>query len=453
MDGSGASRAYIEGNALATSGDRASAIACFRAALALDPLHVGALNNLGNLLRADGDVSAAIACYRRVLAIRPELSGTLNNLATALLQVHRPDEAADILGRAIALRADDAEAWNGLGGAHLALDRPDAALGHFRRALALDPALANARLGEAMALLTLGHLRDGFSAYESRWSDPGCLADEERYSQPAWVGEDIAGQTILIHAEQGLGDSIQFCRYVPMVAARGATVVLMAQPPLIRLFSGLVNQVIATGATPPKFDTHCPLLSLPHLFSTDLDTIPPSVAIAADPARVAAWSERLGARVRPRIGIAFSGSAAHPDDALRSIPAGDLVAALSDIVADVHVLQTDIRPTDAACLAAIPFVAVHAGALEDFAETAALIAHMDLVVSVDTSVAHLAATLGRPTWILVQRAADFRWLRERADSPWYPAARLFRQSDIREWNGTLARIAAELAAYPWGERD
>jgi hypothetical protein len=252
---------------------------------------------------------------------------------------------------------------------------------------------------------------------------------------------------LLIHAEQGLGDTIQFSRYVPMAAESGASVIFVTPPALAGLFGRLADQVVASDDNVPQCDVHCPLLSLPHLFRTDLATIPPPTPIAPDPERVAAWGPRLGPKIRPRVGIAFSGSESHPEDALRSIFSGVLVEALANVAVDLHVLQTDFRAVDAACLAAIPFVTTHADRLTDFSETAALVTHMDLVVSVDTSVAHLAATLGRPTWILVQFAADWRWLRQRTDSPWYPAARLFRQTVPDDWSPVLEKIAAELPVF------
>ena len=436
---------FATGNDAAARGAFADAIAAYRAALRTDPAHVGALNNLGTLLRIDGQPIAAVACLKRALALGPR-PGTLVNLALALLELHRPDEAATSLRTALDLDPDLAEAWSTLGGAELARDDPDTALEAFRHALALAPDLLPARFGEALALLTRGEWRAGWAAYECRLDDPAQAAARR---SPAWRGEPVAGCTVLLRAEQGFGDTIQFARYIPLVAALGARVRLEVPLPLVALLAPLVS-----SASPLEdVDFACMLMSLPHLLGTERSLTPgrvPPAPLTPGADRVASWAARLGAAQRPRIGIAFSGRETHVDDALRSLPAIDLVAALSGGQAELHVVQTDLRAPDRAALAPLPWVKNHCADLADFADTAALLVHMDLVVSVDTAIAHLAATLGRPTWILLQRAADFRWQRRRLDTPWYPSARLLRQRTPGDWAGVLDTLASLERAWEAG---
>jgi hypothetical protein len=424
----------------------------FRAVLQAEPQHAAAWNNLGHALRALDRPAEAEESYRRAVALRPDLAGVHNNLGSALLALHRAADAVESFAQALQLQPDYAEACNNMGGALLALDRPDEAVLWFRRALALDPDLAQARLGEAIALLTLGAFDAGWEAYEARWRDPRFQDDEPSRCQPLWRGGRLDGKRILLHAEQGLGDTIQFVRYAALVRRLGAHVVLEAQPPLMPLLGGLADELApqrrpaqAPSPSDVACNLRCPLLSLPFVFRTTLESVPAEIPYLAAPAeRQIAWARALGHSSRLRVGVAFSGSAKHPDDAIRSIPAARMLPPLLTSGAELHVVQTDLCPADVAMLAGCPEVRVHAPQLADFADTAALISLMDLVISVDTSVAHLAGALGRPVWILLQCAADFRWLREREDSPWYPTARLFRQETDGDWDAVLARLAEAL---------
>ncbi len=439
---------YNLGNALLASGHAAEAETRFRAALAIMPDHAGALNNLGNVLRAQGKTAEAEASYRQAVTLRPEAAGSHNNLGSALLALHRPAEAAACFVEALRLLPDYAEACNNLGGALLAMDRPEEAAALFRRATELDPDQVQARFGEALALLSLGRFAEGWDAYESRWLDPRFTEGVRPYDTPRWEGEDIAGRTILLHCEQGLGDTIQFVRYAPMVRALGARVVLEAQAPLLPLMSGFADIVVAEGADLPPHDVHCPLLTLPCLFGTDLGSIPADVPyIRADRRLVAAWRQRLGPAAKPRVGLALSGSPDHPEDDLRSIPAAHLRTLLAVAEVEFHIVQKDLRPDDAAVLRDSPGVRIHADRLDTFAETAALLTQMHLVVSVDTSVAHLAGAMALPLWMLLQHNADFRWLRGRSDSPWYPTARLFRQARALEWRKEVAQVAEAVRGF------
>lgn len=441
---------YNLGNALAKLGRPVEAEATFRTALRLDPAHAGAHNNLGNTLRTLGRVDEAVACYRHAIALRPDLAGARNNLGSALLALHLPEEAEAALREALVQLPDYAEACNNLGGALLALDRPEEARAQFARAVQLDPAQVQARFGEALALLSLGRYREGWAAYESRWLDPRFREDERDYAMPVWrndAGSSIAGRTVLLHAEQGLGDTIQFVRYAPLVRRLGARVVLEVQAPLVRLCADLADAVIATGEDLPPYHSHCPLLSLPHAFRTDLPTIPAPVPyLRADPARLAAWQATLGPPRGLRVGLAISGSAEHPEDQLRSIPAALLQPLLESPGVEFHLVQKDVREADVAVLRNAPDVRNHAGHLDDFVDTAALLSTLDLLVSVDTSVAHLAGALGIPVWLLLQSNADFRWMRLRTDSPWYPTMHLFRQTTPRRWEPVVARLADALRA-------
>ena len=438
---------YNLGNALLTSERPAEAEPCYRAALAQKADHAGAHNNLGNALRAQGRHEEAIAEYRAALSLRPEFFGSLNNIGSALLALHRPDEAMRYFQEALRARPDYAEASNNLGGALLALDQPEQALQWFRRAVQQDPGQVQARFGEAMALLVMENFRDGWAAYEARWLDPRFREDTPDYPDQPWLGQPgVAGRTVYLHAEQGLGDTIQFVRYAPLLRQRGARVVLEVQSPLVPLMRDLADIVIVARDPVPAYDFRCPLLSLPLAFGTELATIPVQIPyLRTDPARRAVWSERLGPRTRKRVGIAWSGAPDHPEDAIRSIPAVLFLPPLMAAGVELHVIQKEIRDTDAAAIATATGLTVHANHLRDFAETAALVSELDLVISVDTSVAHLAGALGVPTWILLQFSSDFRWLRKRTDSPWYPTVRLFRQAERNAWPPVIAAVAAELA--------
>jgi tetratricopeptide (TPR) repeat protein len=439
---------YNLGNALLHAGRAEAASERFRISLRLDPTHAGAHNNLGNALRALGRLEDAVACYRHAVALRPDLAGAHNNLGATLLALHRPIEAEIALRDALRCQPDYAEACNNLGGALLALDRPEDAIAYFRRAVALDSTQMQARFGESLALLALGRYREGWEAYESRWLDPRFRADERDYDVPLWLntpGSQIGGRTLLLHAEQGLGDTIQFLRYVPMARALGARVVLEVQAPLLRLVEGIADVAVAARADLPRCDLHCPLMSLPLAFRTELPTVPARIPyLRADPTLRQIWRQHLGLPTRLRVGLAISGSAEHPEDALRSIPAEMMRPLLAVPDIEFHIVQKEIRERDTAVLRGTEGLWIHADRLSDFAETAALLMELDLLVSVDTSVAHLAGALGRPVWLLLQSSADFRWLRVREDSPWYPTMRLFRQTQPQRWEPVLARVADAL---------
>ena len=434
---------YNLANALLTGGDAAQAEAAYRAALALCPGHAGANNNLGTALRAQARHAEALGFYRAALRAHLDSAGTLNNIASTLLALHRPDEAVPLLERAIALQPGYGEACNNLGGALLALDRPRDAIARFDAALHAEPGLAQARLGKALALLSEGDFVEGWRHYEARWDDPRFAEDTQPPSAPLWSGGPVAGRRILLQAEQGLGDTLQFVRYAPLLRARGAHVILQVPPPLAPLLAPLADESAQAGALPPH-DLRCPLMSLPHAFGTTLATIPALPYLRAPPSAIAAWRDRLGPPGRPRIGIAFSGNPDHPEDALRSIPAARLIAALPG--AELHILQPDIRPADRPAIAG-----AHRHTLRDFADTAALLCCMDFVVSVDTAIAHLAGALGHRVLVLLQFGADFRWLRGRTDSPWYPSMHLLRQSSRGDWAPVLRDLAQRVQA--WGAPD
>ena len=438
---------YNLGNALLAVGRPEDAIAAFDRAIALKPDHVGAHNNLGNVLRSRGRIEEALASYRRALALRPDYVGTRNNMAITLLALHRPHEALAELHLVLGQQPDHAEAANNIGGAMLALNRLEEALEAFQHALVVDPDLVQARFGIGLAQLGLGRLVEGWEGYEARWLDPLFREGRADPGVPRWTGEEIAGKRILLQAEQGFGDTIQFARYIPLVQALGAEVVLQVPATLKPLLAQLVpgGCVLVDGETPPPVDLHCPLLSLPRAFATDLTTIPAAIPyLHADARRVARFGYIRPARDRLRVGVAFSGSPMHTDDALRSIPAATFLPPLLETGVMLHVLQTQFRDADAAVIVQLDDVDALTADIQDFADTAALVSLMDLVITVDTSVAHVAGAMGVPTWLLLQYSPDFRWMRERTDSPWYPTMRLFRQPAPQDWDSVLAAVRQAL---------
>ena len=381
------------------------------------------------------------ACVRMIPA-------TLSDRSATLQALDRLDEALASCDRALALRADFlVEAMINRASVLQELRRFDEALASYDRAIVIAPDHAEAQTNRAFLLLLTGDFARGWPAYEWRRKLPSWV--ERGFTQPEWSSEDIAGKRLLLHAEQGFGDTIQFARYAAQAAMRGADVVLEVQPSLKPLLGGLLGvEVIAAGRDQlPAFDLHCPLLSLPHRFATMPATIPggvPYIGALAD--RISAWAQRLPAD-GVRVGLAWSG---HPDNARdheRSIPFVRLAPLIGIPGTRFVSLQKDIRAADANDFRRCSNLIDVSGELVDFADTAAVIAQLDLVITVDTAVAHLAGAMGKPVWMLLPRVPDFRWLLDRAASPWYPSVRLFRKNQLDTWDAVIAAVAAELAAY------
>jgi tetratricopeptide (TPR) repeat protein len=402
----------------------------------------------------------AVAGFDRAIARDPALAEAHLNRGVALLECDAVEAALESLDRALALHPDDALAHDNRGTALSRLGRVAEAAQSHARALARDPGRIEAQWNLGLCQLRLGDLPRGWEGFESRLRVPGFAPRLRRFRQPIWRGgSDLAGRTILLHDEQGFGDTIQFARYVPMVAALGARVVLAVQPQLARLFAGFpgVAHHAVVGAELPPFHRHCPLPSLPAAFGTRLDTIPwTGPYLAAPPALAAAWAARLGPRRRPRIGLVWAGGArpAQPElagvNARRNLPLAAL-AALAGVPADFVSLQKGAA-AEAELAArqrdgwAGPVIADPVDAIDDFADTAALIAALDLVVAVDTAVAHLAGAMGKPVWLLSRFDSCWRWMLDRDDSPWYPTLRLFRQVRPGDWGEVMGRVVVALRA-------
>jgi hypothetical protein len=329
------------------------------------------------------------------------------------------------------------------------LARFDEAMKEYERSLAIDPSQADATWNLSLLQMLKGNFEAGLRGREARLRIPHLAAGYPKLDSPPWRGESVEGRTVFVCADEGIGDAIQFARYVPMLAARGARVILAVEKALCPFFSGLAGVVECLEKTGemvvPPFDLHCPLSSLPLVFGTRQETIPAEESYLPSPAtdRVQAWEDRLGPRGRMRVGLVWSGNPKHVNDRNRSIPLKTLARVL-DVDATFISLQKEPRPADAEFLRERMEIVDVSADLTDFAETAALVSCLDLVITVDTSVAHLSGALGRPTWILLPYVPDYRWLLNRDDSPWYPTVRLFRQTKSREYDSVVDRVRAEL---------
>jgi tetratricopeptide (TPR) repeat protein len=436
------------GIAFYRSGRMVDAAAAHRAAIRLQPDFAEAYCNLGNVLNGLNLRQDAIAAFRAALHVRPDLAEAYHNLGNALIESGRIDEAFRSLKLAVCLLPDCAEAYFSLGNILKGWGRLDDARIANDIALCLKPDFANARLNDAICRLSRGDFAAGWPQYEWRWRGATDKLAIRDFAQPRWTGESFVGRTVLLHAEQGMGDTIQFCRYAPRVAERGGRVVMEVQGPLKRLLSGLpgVDRVVASGEGLPSFDRHCPLMSLPGIFATSMETIPALTPYLRPPdAARARWQDRLGDPADGlRVGIAWAGSPKHGNDGNRSLAFAQLAPLWTVAGIRWFSLQVGARQAD---LAAAPpgLIDDLSPALSDFAETAAALAELDLLVSADTAIAHLAGAIGRPAWILLPFPADWRWLGDRADSPWYPTVRLFRQARPGEWAEVLRRVAQALA--------
>ena len=474
---------YNRGLCLTALGRREEALAVYGRLIEVDPANYEGLNSLGNVLLDLRRYEEARAHFQKAIALRPDLLPAFNNLGLVLIRLRRFEEAVRQLDRAITLSPATPELYNNRGKplkelgrldealadydhaialkpdyahAHgnrgICLDdlaRPDEAEASYARALALNPDHGDSHWNLAVNRLRAGDLRTGWIESEWRWKSGSLGLKPCVFDQPLWLGAaPIAGKTLLVHCEQGLGDTIQFCRYVPLLAARGAKVILQVDGALKDLLSGVegVAQCIARADALPGFDLHCPLMSLPLAFGTTLATIPADVPYIPLPEPARDWSDWLGARVSPRIGLVWSGNPNHLNDHNRSVPLEKFLP-LFDVGAQFVSLQKGARERDRALLAGRRDIRDAEGELASFADTASLMRSLDLVISVDTSVAHLAGGLGKPLWVLLPYVADWRWLTGRDDSPWYPTARLFRQSAARQWDEVVANVRTTLRAF------
>ena len=416
-------------------------------ALQIDPAQAALHYNYGNILMQAALYADAAAAYAQALALQPATAVFHSNHGIALFKLNRYAEAIASYDRAIALEPECAEYYNNRGNARGHLGQFTEALEDYARAVSLAPTLADAHWNRGLLQIMHGDFENGFRHYEWRWQRPSFAPDLRPLTKPLWLGDALLqGRTILIYPEQGLGDVIQFSRYVPMLEALGAQVILEAPAPLVALLRAVSKTatMIAKGATPPPYDFQCPIVSLPLAFRTTLASVPSAVPyLAAAPEKERIWQQKLGPKTRPRIGLAWSGSPTHVNDHNRSAPLA-MLGPLLGMPYDFHAIQKDLREADRPYLGTMQH---HGADLLDFTDTAALIAQMDLVISVDTSVAHLAGALAKPLWLLLPAIPDYRWLLARDDTPWYPSARLFRHPMPGDWAGTITAVAHALELY------
>ena len=435
------------GNALRDLRRHAEALAAYEHTLALEPNHAVALCNAALALVALNRPLEALQSAERALAVKADYPEALSTRGSAHYKLGQWEQALECHDRALALKPDYADASLLRGNALKALKRLGEALTSYDKAIALKPDYADAYLNKSLALLVSGDFAAGWPLHEYRWKTTEA-PPQSAFLQSPWLGaESVAGKTVLLHSEQGLGDSIQFCRYAKLVAALGGKVLLRVPRPLVSLFRDLdgVSQLLTEGDAIPHFDYHCPLLSLPLAFQTTLETIPAAASyLRAEPAKVRSWQKKLGEQSKPRIAIVWSGSAAHSNDRNRSLTLAEIAPLLSPDYQWLS-LQRDVREVDQEGLSRTRHLLHAGGELQDFSDTAALCELMNVVISVDTGVAHLAGALGKPVWILLPFEPDWRWLLDREDSPWYPTARLYRQPRSGDWHSVFEKAREDLA--------
>lgn len=423
-----------------------AALTSHNQAIALNPDSTKFYSNRGATFQALQQMDAAINDFNRAIDLDPNSAEAYSNRGTVFQALNQPDAAIASHNQAITIRPDYAEAYCNRGSAFHALNQLDAAIASYDQAIALAPNHAEAHANKSMALLLSGDFFHGWPLYEWRWKNKKNRLIERHFSQPLWLGEEpLNGKKILLYAEQGLGDTLQFCRYAKLVANLGAKVILEVHPSLFNLLEHLdgVSELVKLGDPLPHYDYHCPLLSLPLAFKTDIRSIPHATLQLQNKAnKLAYWAEKLGSKTSARVGLVWSGSATHVNDHNRSIILSELVRHLPANLQYVS-LQKEVREVDHDALKGSNIL-YFGDELHDFVDTAAICEQVDVVVSVDTSVAHLSASLGRPTWLLLPFSPDWRWLLNRDDSPWYPSMKLYRQESIGNWESVLAKLHRDL---------
>ena len=435
------------GMALQQIGKLDESLACYRKALEINPNYAEAHNNLGSVFHELGKATEALTCYREALALSPNYAQAHNNLGVVLQKLGNVEEALSCYRRALELKPDYADAYNNLGSAFQDLAKPAEAVTSYRKALQLKPDYPGAQWNLSTALLLCGDLAKGLALYEKRFD--GAAKSEVAVSRKMletlsakarWQGDKLQGRTLLIWTEQGLGDSLMMLRYLPLLEEKGAGKLYVACPSgLARIFRNMpcVDQVISDGLPAlESFDCHCPMMSLPYLFDTRLETIPNTVPyITVPPDMMGKWASRLKSMMGLKVGLSWAGSRTQRKDALRSISPQRLAPLLATPGVQFISLQKG-----ESCESVTNWMAE----CGDFLDTAALMQQLDLIISVDTSVAHLAGALGKPVWLLNRFESEWRWLMDREDSPWYPTMRIFRQPALYDWDSVIKRVAEAL---------
>ena len=436
------------GKALKDKGQFDEALVACRRAIALDSNLPDAHNNLGVVLHGKGQLDDAIAEYRQAIALSPRHAEAHGNLGVALKDQGQLDEAIAASRQAIALNANLPELHNNFGVALYDRGQFDEAVAAYRQAIGLRPNYAVAHFNLAFPLLARGDFQRGWQEYEWRWKCQDFPSPQRNFAQPPWDGCPLQRRTLLLYTEQGFGDAIQFVRYLPLVEERGGKVVVECQPELQRLFqAGPGNcQIVARGQPLPAFDFHCPLLSLPRVFGASLANIPNQAPyLHADAQDVRRWRDRLADHPRlVKVGLVWAGSLTHKNDRNRSMKLARLTPLGQAAGVLFFSLQKGAAAAEAKALPPSMELVDLTQELKDFADTAALIANLDLVISVDTAIAHLAGAMGKPVWTLLPFVPDWRWLLEREDSAWYPTMRLFRQPSRGDWDSVIANVAHAL---------
>lgn len=440
------------GITLQKQGKLAEAIVAYDGALASKPNYPEALTNLGEALREQGRLEDALAVCQKALALQPTFAGTHNHLANILHELGRLDEAIDAYHGALALNSDFPVAHNGLGNALKDQGRLDEAMVAYQRALSLNPGLAEAHMNLATVLLLRGDFAKGFDRFQ--WRQQFRNQQRRDIAKPEWNGGALAGRTIMLHAEGGHGDTFQFVRYAPILRDRGARVIVECWSPQERLLRSAksIDALVTKGSLLPDFDVHAPMMSLPHLLGTTIDTIPANIPyLAAEPALVTTWRKRLETKSGLRVGASWQGNPSNRMDRIRSMP----LSCLEPIgrIPELRLigLQKQHGRDQPAELDSSAWLEDLGSALDNgpdgFIDTAAVMENLDLVITIDTSIAHLAGALGRPVWLMLPHVPDWRWMIDRHDSPWYPTARLFRQPEPGNWAAVIDQVADALRTF------
>lgn len=434
------------GNVLQGLNRFSEALVSYDRSISLKPDSASAHNNRGNALRKLDRFSEALSAYQKAIELKPDYAEAFCNMGCTLADLGQVEDARRFYMATLTMDPSFAKAHYNLGSLENASGNYDLAFNCYDKAISLDASFADAYWNKSLLKLLLGDYQEGFKLYEWGWENR-IRGKRRPFKQPAWTGkESIHGKRLLIHQEQGIGDCIHYARYIKNAVDMGATVIMEAVAPLIPFLKSIQSpcQFVPLGEPLPDFDCYIPLMSLPLAFETTLENMPTSGPyLFSEKSRSDLWIDRLGPKSKPRVGIVWSGSTLHKNDRNRSMGLKELLPLLA-LPLDFHCLQKEIRTEDSDCLPALPMIHVHHHEICDFADTAALINAMDIIISVDTSVAHAAGAMGKATWILLPSAPDWRWLIDRDDSPWYSSVKLFRQNHSGDWSSVIQKVRTAL---------